>query len=661
MLRRALLALLLAGCSAAPTNSPAEADAGADAATDVPPPSPRAPGARAPRTGDCDPADPARCLLPWPSDVFAERDPSSATGLRLRVSPERTINRDRVEVLSRADGFPRASPILTSVPFAVSAQTLGDGTRAAIRVVVAEPGDAFGTTVPVRMHPVTDDEAEVPGTVLIAFPRTPMRAASEHVAALLDDVRSPDGRAPEADDRTRVALGLRAPRTADEHAWAAWNAPVRSALTAAGIDLARVVRAWTFTTRSAEQPRAALRTIRAAMIRAVDEGRARVTFTRVTPRPIPAVAVTAEGFLEGLPNPMAEGNVLRRDASGAIAFGGNDFRAPFRVLIPRGEGAWPVVLWGHGTGGDVRDGSFDGLIAENGAAKVNFEFEGWTGERVVDTFAAFVRVLDGVEQSTAMLARALGGAAAITHALLGDGNGRGTVLADALAAPTLLGMENPAAGRRPRRDRVVYTGGSLGGTMGAVITRSDPSVEGAVLNVPGGAWTHFTPFANLFGLLRPTLRRYYGSDADLWVFLAMSQALWDEVDGAAWADAPDNRAPALLQQSIGDPILPNLGTEFLAAAMGATQVGAVLVPIAGARAASEVVAGTAITQFRVPSRYTEAVSIHGFAAGSSPAGVAAQQQLADFVRSVQAGAPRITVPPACAMNTPAGSCDFSAR
>lgn len=660
MLRRSVLALVLAGCGATP-NTPSP-DAGADAvAADVPAPTPRAAGERAPRTANCDDLDPARCLLPWPSDAFAERDPASATGLRVRVAMGSTINREDLSVLGRADGFSRASPVLTSVPFAVNAMTLGDGARAALRLVVSEPGEAFGTLVPVRMHPVVDDEAEVPGTVLIAFPRTPMRAASEHVAVLMDDVRSPEGRAAQADDRTRVALGLRAPTSADERAWAAWNAPVRSALQAAGIDTAHVVRAWTFTTRSAEQPREALRAIRAAMIRAVDEGRARVSVTRVTPRPSPSVAVIAEGFLEGLPNPMAAGNVLRRGPNGAIAFGDNDFRAPFRVLVPRGEGAWPVVLWGHGTGGDVRDASFDGLISENGSGKVNFEFEGWTGDRVIDTFAAFARVLDGVEQSTAMLARALGGAAAVTHALLGGTDGRGAILADVMSAPTLGAMPNPAAGRRPQRNRVVYTGGSLGGTMGAVIARSDTHVEGAVLNVPGGAWTHFTPFANLFGLLRPTLRRYYGSDADLWVFLAMSQALWDEVDGAAWADARDNRAPALLQQSLGDPILPNLGTEFLAAAMGATQVGAVLVPIAGARAANEVLMGTGITQFRVPSSYTDAVSIHGFAAGSSPAGVAAQQQLADFARSVQMGAPRITIPAGCAMNTPAGSCDFSGR
>jgi hypothetical protein len=77
--------------------------------------------------------------------------------------------------------------------------------------------------------------------------------------------------------------------------------------------------------------------------------------------------------------------------------------------------------------------------------------------------------------------------------------------------------------------------------------------------------------------------------------------------------------------------------------------------------ATEVTEGAALTQFRVSAGERDALDIHGFAARDTPAGLAAQAQLSSFALSVQAGSPRITLPDACARNTPAGSCDFSAR
>jgi hypothetical protein len=67
-----------------------------------------------------------------------------------------------------------------------------------------------------------------------------------------------------------------------------------------------------------------------------------------------------------------------------------------------------------------------------------------------------------------------------------------------------------------------------------------------------------------------------------------------------------------------------------------------------------------MSQFKVPSSVTAPLQIHGFAANNTPAGVAAQQQIQSFIESVWAGTPVIAIPPECASNTPANSCDFSA-
>jgi hypothetical protein len=64
-----------------------------------------------------------------------------------------------------------------------------------------------------------------------------------------------------------------------------------------------------------------------------------------------------------------------------------------------------------------------------------------------------------------------------------------------------------------------------------------------------------------------------------------------------------------------------------------------------------------MTQFRVPKSVT-GLSIHGFAAGGSVAGVAARQQISDFIKSVWRGSPQIALPAMCASRS-VPSCDFS--
>jgi hypothetical protein len=139
--------------------------------------------------------------------------------------------------------------------------------------------------------------------------------------------------------------------------------------------------------------------------------------------------------------------------------------------------------------------------------------------------------------------------------------------------------------------------------------------------------------------------------------VAMSQGNWDEVDGAIWSGALAQRNAAfLVQESIGDPIVPNPGTEMVAVVTAAKQVGAVIVPIAaGIPTATQVTGGSAITQYEVTS--DDPYAIHGFAGQATPAGDAARAQIAAFVSSIWSGTPTITVPSGCTN----GSCNFSTQ
>ena len=125
--------------------------------------------------------------------------------------------------------------------------------------------------------------------------------------------------------------------------------------------------------------------------------------------------------------------------------------------------------------------------------------------------------------------------------------------------------------------------------MGAIIAAAYPEIDKAVLNVPAGAWTHLVADSYMYtGALRGILAESYGTEIDARFAMAIMQTSWDDVDGAAWADrSRADGVKLLLQQSMGDPVVPNQGTDFLAAALRAQQVGPPLRPIESVEAAED--------------------------------------------------------------------------
>ncbi len=358
------------------------------------------------------------------------------------------------------------------------------------------------------------------------------------------------------------------------------------------------------------------------------------------------------GRITGVPSYLTSTGSLSRDDAGApLAMGVHDI--PFRAAIPVGTGDYRLVMYGHGLGGSYDETSFDQQITANGAVKIGTPFLGWTESTIADTFGLFNRVAAGSEIATAGLTQSLADQMVVQRALAGS-------LGALLGAPTLAGVTNPAAGRRPNVSQPVWAGGSLGGTMGFVYASAEPAISAAVLNVPGAGWSHFMYYSYIFEIVKDIMAGNYPTPIDIVLGVAESQLNFDPDDGAVWYDAVTTPHPLLLEQeSIGDPVLPNIGNDMVATASHAEQVGVVLNPIVTCMDVTEAPAHNGMTQFEVPSSITAPLDIHGFAAGSSPAGVAAQQQIVAFIGSVWAGAPVITIPPECVSNTPANSCDFS--
>ena len=597
-------------------------------------------GDRTPLGAECDPIDTDLCLLPWPSNTFTELDPSTETGLRLAVDPSSMNPSDDGSSLAAADGFSRVTSLVTVFDAPLDPDTLAGSFHL---FLAQHDHPERGHEVPLRVEVVTDEDGR---TLLSADPLEVLEAAADYVVVVTDALRYADGGAPSASPGVRVALALDRPATVEDAALAGYHAPARRLLEELEIDPEGVLRVWDFTTRSADNPRRAMVHVRAEAIAAVDT--ATVVFDSVeVENDDPNIAMIVHGHLSGMPTFLtAERFAFVLDGEGnPIAQGTTD--VPFRVLIPAGTEDYRFVMYGHGTGGNEYDRAFDGDLAGLGVAKVNIRFYGWTGEDVILTFARLKNMVLGSAGAAAPLVEALAHAAAIQHAMSG-------VLADALSAAMIDGEPNPAAGRRPNAENVIWVGGSLGGTSGVVYASADPTMRYAVVNVPGAAWSHWVRDSYTFQFVRALVPERVYTDVDLAVGLAMGQTNLDLADGAAWTDVLANKPTAfLVQESMGDPVMPNAATEMVARTVGARHVGGVLEPIAGIQTAPEVIEASGITQFRTPD--TSELDVHGFAARGTQAGVAAREQILHFLETAWAGESVIVPPSIC----PASGCDFS--
>ncbi len=627
----------------------------------------RSPSDRTPITAASESLDPTRCLLPFPSNTFTKLDSSSTTGLRLALDISSFMpTDDNATLLNFGDGFSRSTPLMSGfMPF-IDPTTLGvpdplgtgmsspvpNGETPAVRLLVAQPGAAdFATDVPLRTHTVNDDEGYPVGTsLLISYPARVLAPASDYVAVVFDSIRDVNGKKYSTPHAQQVALGLADPESQAEANLRGYHAPTRAVLKAAKIDPHHVLRAWTFTTRSSDDATKRLSAMINAMTAAVTAGQITVTIDTIALGTAPIAAIV-NGHISGAPQFVApDGSLSMGDDGMPVAMGVAN--APFRVVVPVGTGDYHVIYFGHGTAGNINDGTFDTEFAAHGAAKLSFQFDGWTDNDFVQTFAGVVTMFKGSTHFAALTLQSLARGTAI-QALLGN------KLADLLSSATVTtstgAIANPVAGRKPNLDIQVYAGGSLGGTMGLVIASSYPNIDHAVLNVAGAGWTHFMPNSVIYKVADTLLQTPYGTRYDGRMALAMTQGIWDEMDGASWTGK--RSITALIQESIGDPVLPNVGTELVANVLGADQLGVVLSPIEGSTAITLPTHASAITQYKVPSTFST-YQTHGFIECNSGAGNAAKAQAVDFIQSVYDGNPTINYPAACTA-TPDGSCDFS--
>jgi len=653
-----LCALLSAACSAGPVSG----DQGL--------PEERLPGERAPRTAPCDDLDPMRCYLPWPSSAFLAASETSATGVRLAIDTSNLPVEDDSSYYEHMDGFSRITPFATGFDGELSTDWMPRGTstwldlddrgdlstNGPVYLINAQPDhEDYGQAVPIWTEVIRGGGELNERHLLIGRPRALLAENCDYVVVVTDEITWANGSEVPVERSVEVALDLVAPETSDEELLWAYHAPVRTLLSDVGIAADEVLRVWDFTTRTGENTTQRVLSMMEQAQAELDQMEVVIDYAAESVDP--DIAAIVIGHIDGVPDFIGPDKRFTLDDEGNPQVEGTR-EALFRVVIPATgfdgeEGSdYRVALYGHGTGGDYTDTSFDSQIASNGLAKLNLRFHGWNGAELVPTLAGLTTLLQGTESSTAQLSQGVSDGYALLKAMEGP-------LGEALAAETLGDIENPAAGRYPDNTEPVWVGGSLGGTMGAIIGSAYPEIDAAVLNVPAAGWTHLVADSLLYdSALGGIMEAQYDDLMDVHLAIVMSQTGWDDVDGAVWADhANASGATFLLQESIEDPVVPNQGTEILAIALGAPLVGPPLESIPGVEEVDAAIGGHGMTQYWVPN--TGVYDVHGFAALSTPAGDAAMEQIFEFIHSYWDGDVRIDFPDICVEQGANGTCDFS--
>ncbi len=324
---------------------------------------------------------------------------------------------------------------------------------------------------------------------------------------------------------------------------------------------------------------------------------------------------------------------------------------PFIMVVPKGTGPFPVVIFQHGLTRTKMDAlAIANTFASAGLATVSMDLvlhgdragdymNNATGEMVPDgeldpSGALFLNLKslrtarDNIRQSNVdqmMLVRMLEAGVDYT----GD------------SVPDLAPMN------------FVYCGQSLGGMTGTSLMAIEPAIKTAVLNVPGGVisllLTHSQTFAPVInaGLAEEGL---LPGTPEYSQFFMMAQTVIDSADPANYAPyvldgtISGTAKYVLMQEAIGDTVVPNISGDAEARAFGPNfpQVNPVVHAITGMSTAEPGVAN-GLFQFDTPN--------HGFLLAPDPSHPEftywGQMQAVTYLGSyLQTGTPMIINPAA---------------
>jgi hypothetical protein len=348
------------------------------------------------------------------------------------------------------------------------------------------------------------------------------------------------------------------------------------ALEAQGVERGELVLAWDFVTASSASVTSDLLAMREQALPAMGEAGEDITFAvefaeSESPHLLREVTGTfdAPGFLS---DGEEDASVILRDATGRPVLG-DAFRANLVAIIPQcaqeAELPLPVALFGHGLLASAREhleyGALRRFADEACHVVLGTDWIGLTSRQIplAPQAAGDANRLQWVVEK---LAQGVINFIALQHLVRGPLAEDEAFLLD--GEPLLDGTS------------ITYVGMSLGGIMGGVLMNYDEVMERAALGVPGGPWGLLLERSAVWNVFQGPLINAYGNQLRYQVVLSLGNMMFESVDPVSTAPTlltePIGGAPPkqiLMYHALGDSVVSNVGSEFLARSLGIPVIG----------------------------------------------------------------------------------------
>jgi hypothetical protein len=502
------------------------------------------------------PVIPETAMLPYPSDLWLVEDDTAATGVHVDFG-EALLEQAEPHWFTDADGFSRVSPLLTWFPDGVDGSTLPSIAESvtadsSVWLVNLDSGERVPALVELDMH-----TGNLARQLLIIRPARAMRASTRHAVIIRDNLRLADGATPRVTRAMRALLDETPTDSEEVEALRPAFDAVLDYLQAEEVEVASVLQAWTFSTRSEEQLWRAPLALHEAQWDAefapptvdediVDEA-AQLRILRGT--------YEAPYFLDG------EDRLVVDDEGHPVQQGTQTVE--YQVTIPLtldGSSRRPVVCYGHGffSNKEEANRSLVESLHHWGMIAVSIDFDGFNAAEESEGLARLGR---GLAELDIVVSQQLQAQSKFTglHRLVTQH------LADQVEIDLGAGLYKPMD-----PDNVVYAGISNGGTQGLSIMAASPAFERGAAVVPGGGWSHMLQRAvqwNSMGLLWEASFE----DADeLQISLGLAQQRFDAADSMNFADRlvydrMDGRdVKVSLHEALHDSQVANIVTHMVA-------------------------------------------------------------------------------------------------
>jgi hypothetical protein len=552
------------------------------------------------------------CLLPWPSDLLTRADPSTPTGRRLAL-PENVLQvpsgRVNIDVVpfNRADGAPSTAPILVHFGDLVAPEFLADYTQTARSLEAASAIALFDLTHMRRVPFLAEMDANrrdgaTDRAALIIRPLEPLPFGARVVVAIRRAIRTPGG-APLRASPGFVALRDRTP-SADPRIEAARPEyeSLFTFLASQGYARDDLHLAFAYTVVSERHALGPIMAMRSEVIRRAGlAGQIPFTIERVQDAPNPNVARIVTGTFTP-PGWLDARNTITfaDDATPTLQPMAPSY--PFTMVIParalREHTPLPLVIFGHGvfgTGRDYLTGDaarvIHPLAEQVGAVIVATDWIGLSGGDRDLIIRDVVTNINRINLVTDRLLQSLANNLALEEISVG-----------ALSADPRVRFEGSAL---IDPTRVYYYGVSLGGIQGSSFVSVSRRVSRAVLAVPGASWSNLLPRSIVYAPIRSFVDAIYPDPLVQAEFISLLQYRFDYSDPAnvtrLFRAPPDPSASrtVLVQEAVGDCLVPNVTTDILARGFGLPVITPADAPAFGLRTATSPSSESALVQYAI--------------------------------------------------------------